>query len=195
LEKTGTFARSDACDAGTFTSSATKVSGAFTSSVTNVDGTFKSSDACLTGTFTSSATNGNGTFTSSATGNAATFASSAMSKVRMLYCLSVLRLSWDAFRAVACVCIAIGRSNSSSNVTQRAGRVRSISFHCIRTVLGLGLLASTAIHSASALGQLPTGWKAHDWDRQRPEIVTPGASNLPTLKQKRNAPGWIPCVT
>jgi hypothetical protein len=67
------------------------------------------------------------------------------------------------------------------NVIQRAGRVRSISFHWFRTVLGLGLFASTAIHSASAFGQLPTGWKAHDWDRQRPEIVAPGASNLPLL--------------
>jgi len=27
--------------------------------------------------------------------------------------------------------------------------------------------------------QLPTGWKQHDWERARPAIVTPGASNLP----------------
>lgn len=30
-----------------------------------------------------------------------------------------------------------------------------------------------------AFSQLPTGWKAHDVDRARPEVVTPGVSNLP----------------
>jgi hypothetical protein len=32
---------------------------------------------------------------------------------------------------------------------------------------------------APAVAQLPTGWKAHDWDRPRPNIITPGPSNLP----------------
>jgi Domain of Unknown Function (DUF1080) len=30
-----------------------------------------------------------------------------------------------------------------------------------------------------AIAQLPTGWKAHDWERPRPPIVAPGQSNLP----------------
>jgi len=30
-----------------------------------------------------------------------------------------------------------------------------------------------------AIAQLPTGWKAHDWERPRPAVVTPGSSNLP----------------
>lgn len=30
-----------------------------------------------------------------------------------------------------------------------------------------------------AFGQLPTGWKAHDWERERPQVITPGTSNLP----------------
>ena len=29
------------------------------------------------------------------------------------------------------------------------------------------------------VAQLPTGWKAHDWERERPPVVTPGSSNLP----------------
>jgi len=28
-------------------------------------------------------------------------------------------------------------------------------------------------------GQLPTGWKAHDWERERPQVISPGTSNLP----------------
>ena len=27
--------------------------------------------------------------------------------------------------------------------------------------------------------QLPTGWKAHDIERDRPKVITPGESNLP----------------
>jgi hypothetical protein len=30
-----------------------------------------------------------------------------------------------------------------------------------------------------ANAQIATGWKAHDWNRKRPDVVTPGASNLP----------------
>ncbi len=47
-----------------------------------------------------------------------------------------------------------------------------------RTLVLFGLLASSWGVS-SACAQLPTGWKAHDWDRERPKIVTPGESNLP----------------
>ena len=43
----------------------------------------------------------------------------------------------------------------------------------------IGAFASTAIWLPVANGQLSTGWKAHDWDRERPPIVTPGTSNLP----------------
>ena len=32
---------------------------------------------------------------------------------------------------------------------------------------------------SNAIGQLPTGWKAHDWERERPQVITPGPSNLP----------------
>ncbi len=30
-----------------------------------------------------------------------------------------------------------------------------------------------------AMAQYSTGWKAHDWDRVRPTVIAPGASNLP----------------
>ena len=45
------------------------------------------------------------------------------------------------------------------------------------------ILSSVAftLDSSIAMGQLPTGWKAHDWERERPPIVTPGQSNLPLL--------------
>ncbi len=32
---------------------------------------------------------------------------------------------------------------------------------------------------ATAYAQLPTGWRAHDWDRPAPAVVTPGAAALP----------------
>jgi hypothetical protein len=48
-----------------------------------------------------------------------------------------------------------------------------------RAVLGVGLMAFGSIGVSTAFGQLSTGWKAHDWDRARPTIVTPGESNLP----------------
>lgn len=41
--------------------------------------------------------------------------------------------------------------------------------------------AFLAVGASQSLAQLPTGWKAHDWDRPRPSIVTPGESNLPAL--------------
>lgn len=44
---------------------------------------------------------------------------------------------------------------------------------CVLVVLSL-LLTVSRLEA-----QLPTGWKQHDWDRARPTIVTPGASNLP----------------
>lgn len=43
--------------------------------------------------------------------------------------------------------------------------------------LGFGF-AWTLVPSI-ALGQFSTGWKAHDWERERPAVVTPGPSNLP----------------
>ncbi len=39
--------------------------------------------------------------------------------------------------------------------------------------------AGVSMNSPVAFGQLPTGWKAHDWERKRPAVVTPGVSNLP----------------
>ncbi len=43
----------------------------------------------------------------------------------------------------------------------------------------IGAWAGVPLNSQVACGQLPTGWKAHDWERGRPAIVTPGPSNLP----------------
>lgn len=43
-------------------------------------------------------------------------------------------------------------------------------------VLGCALFLQ---NSTVALAQYSTGWKAHDWERARPPVVTPGASNLP----------------
>ena len=45
--------------------------------------------------------------------------------------------------------------------------------------MSLGIFIVPSIWLPSACGQLPTGWKAHDWDRERPAVVTPGVSNLP----------------
>jgi hypothetical protein len=39
--------------------------------------------------------------------------------------------------------------------------------------IGIGVLSS------QLFGQLATGWKQHDWDRERPAIVTPGALSGP----------------
>lgn len=47
----------------------------------------------------------------------------------------------------------------------------------IRGAVALCLVC--ALHTRDCNAQLPTGWKAHDWERPRPPIVTPGASNLP----------------
>jgi len=39
--------------------------------------------------------------------------------------------------------------------------------------------AGVAMTDSAVFAQLPTGWKAHDWERERPAVVTPGVSNLP----------------
>ena len=39
--------------------------------------------------------------------------------------------------------------------------------------------ATLAIDGQVALAQLPSGWKAHDWDRPTPPVVTPGKLRLP----------------
>ncbi len=75
--------------------------------------------------------------------------------------------------------------------------------NCCCLLLVLVLTASTA------RGQLPTGWRAHDWNRPAPTVVTPGEAALPVappsdaivlfdgsdLSQWRNAEGeeakWI----
>jgi len=44
-----------------------------------------------------------------------------------------------------------------------------------------GLVGFVLWGGSYATAQLPTGWKAHDWERLRPQIVTPGPSNLPSL--------------
>lgn len=46
-------------------------------------------------------------------------------------------------------------------------------------VLAMVLLLGNAVGLQEALGQLPTGWKAHDWDRERPPVITPGPSSSP----------------
>jgi hypothetical protein len=51
-------------------------------------------------------------------------------------------------------------------------RIKSVSWF-------LGVLCGYAFNLPIVEAQLPTGWKAHDWDRERPRIVSPGTSNLP----------------
>ena len=48
---------------------------------------------------------------------------------------------------------------------------------CVSFCIGVFGMGGTGLPEASA--QLPTGWKAHDWERERPQVVTPGTSNLP----------------
>jgi len=40
-------------------------------------------------------------------------------------------------------------------------------------------IASLILAVSPIQAQLSTGWKQHDWERTRPAIVSPGASNLP----------------
>jgi hypothetical protein len=50
----------------------------------------------------------------------------------------------------------------------------------VSSASSLSLLLLTISFAVSpAVAQLPTGWKAHDMDRKTPDIITPGASNLP----------------
>ena len=49
--------------------------------------------------------------------------------------------------------------------------------NCVACHLGFFTLIVTSL--PLAIGQLPTGWKAHDWDRERPPVITPSPSNLP----------------
>ena len=43
----------------------------------------------------------------------------------------------------------------------------------------IGTMFAYGIWLPFACGQLSTGWKAHDWDRERPAVVAPGPTNLP----------------
>ncbi len=45
--------------------------------------------------------------------------------------------------------------------------------------LGFIWISSFVLAVSPIQAQLSTGWKQHDWERARPAIVTPGASNLP----------------
>jgi len=40
-------------------------------------------------------------------------------------------------------------------------------------------LCTVSLFAATASAQLPTGWRAHDWDRPTPTVITPGKSALP----------------
>ena len=43
----------------------------------------------------------------------------------------------------------------------------------------VAFLLASFLEPSAVFAQLPTGWKAHDWDRERPTVITPGTSNLP----------------
>lgn len=54
------------------------------------------------------------------------------------------------------------------------------SLSCWRCVVASAVYVGLGLVGASvSFAQLPTGWKAHDWERPRPQIITPGESNLP----------------
>ncbi|MEQ1826067.1 MAG: DUF1080 domain-containing protein [Pirellula sp.] len=53
---------------------------------------------------------------------------------------------------------------------------------CIATVkwrLFGAIFGCWLMYGSHAIAQLPTGWKAHDWDRARPPVVSPGQASLP----------------
>ena len=73
----------------------------------------------------------------------------------------------------------VGLANAASILKNKGSQLMKFSRGLRFGITCLGLISLEMQLSSVSSAQLPTGWKAHDWDRQRPQVVTPGLSNLP----------------
>lgn len=73
----------------------------------------------------------------------------------------------------------VGLANVASILKKKGSQLMKFSRSLRFGIICLGLISLEMQLSSVCSAQLATGWKAHDWDRQRPQVVTSGLSNLP----------------